>query len=231
MAGDHSFIPKNYDQLYRHYIKGDGAGGSLCKGIIRKMMRYATQDEVEILSQEVALRCVEKDVLSIFDPSKANFGGVIFFVTRTVVVKHLSKKSRNPITGLCGGYLRDGDEADGEFEPGIYYLDKLFRPEDSIKEDNLSLAGNLEILFEECRFLLVTPRHKRDQNLLPLLLMMAKQCDPQECSDQLGVTPSTIHNWIRELRRMYLELTTPRQKSTPKGEIPGWDFSLKVVDI
>ncbi len=121
-------IPKDYEELYLHYIAGTMTRPSLCQQIIRTMTKgNATEEEREVLSHDVFTRCLEKDILKVFDPSKANFGGVIFFVTRSIVVNYLSRKARNPLGNLRAGTLVESSGGDEEsFEPGVYSLDAMF---------------------------------------------------------------------------------------------------------
>jgi hypothetical protein len=200
------YVPKNYDDLYRYYILGDGNGNSLCRQIMRKILPYATPTETEELSQSVAMRLIEKQMLEKFDPQLGNFGGVIFFTTRTVCVNHLSKKSRNPITGLHGGSLASTDPDDGEFEPGVYSLDRLFGTECPDHETRMYTNIVVTELARRARKLFENPRHKRDESLFPLLKLLLSQHDPKECGAALGVTPSTIHNWLAVLKGMAKEI-------------------------
>lgn len=194
------YIPTDYEDLYRHYILGDGHGNSLCHKIVRHYLPYSDSDERETLAHDVFLRLIEKDMLKVFDPDKANFGGVIFFVTRTICVNHLARKQRNPLTGLNGGSLLSRDLEEGEFEPGLYSLDRLFGTEAPRYEDQMTARKIVGELVTWAKGLYDAPRHKRDQSLYPLLGLLADQHDPKECGAQLGVTPSTIHNWIEVLR-------------------------------
>jgi len=202
MAMDNNYVPKNYQDLYLTYIVGDGHGGSLCSTLIRRFIKHATPDETESLTHDVFLRCMEKDVIKSFDPTKANFGGVIFFVTRSICINHLDRKGRNPITGLNGGSLVETDPEDGQFEPGVYSLERIGGTTVPRIEEQIDAKRVLNSLLDELTALAAKPRHKRDQSLLPLFRLMTDQVDPQEAAAQLGVTASTIHNWQQEIRRM-----------------------------
>lgn len=218
-----NYIPKDYTDLYQYYIQGDG---SLCSKLIRSMMPYADDDERETLAHDVFARLLEKDVLvtggssrseraqalgksGVFDPTKANFGGVIFFVTRTIVGNHLGRKSRNPLTGLKGGTLSTNEPEEGEFEPGAYSLTRLFGSPAPNYEDQLDARAALSELFDWAKAFYERPRHKRDESLYPLLQMVAEERDPKECAAELGVTPSTIGNWMIVLRDQLRTITQP----------------------
>jgi len=198
-----NYVPTDYDDLYRYYIQGER---SLCSSLVRTMMPYATPDELETLPEDVFLRIQEKDMIKVFDPSKANFGGVIFFVTRTIVGNYLAKKSRNPLTGLCGGSLSSTEPEDGLFEPGAYSLTRLFGAPTPRYEAQLDARRILSELFDWAKALHDAPRHKRDQSLYPLLEMVAEETDPKEAAVRLGVTPSTISNWLVHIKDKAREL-------------------------
>jgi len=203
---ENDYVPSDYNDLYRYYIIGKGNGNSLANKLIRYYLPYATQDERETLAHDVFMRIFEQGMLARFDPTKANFGGVIFFTVRTICVNHLGRKSRNPLTGLCGGSLTQSDPEDGQFEPGMYNLDRIFPAETKAPEDMMYNRTVIEMLYEEVNELLVRNRHKRDQSLRPLLDMLAKQSTPEECALELGVTTSTIHNWIEVLADMVRDI-------------------------
>jgi DNA-directed RNA polymerase specialized sigma24 family protein len=203
---DNNYVPQNYEDLYRYYILGTGKGASLAHQLIRHFVPHATPDERETLAQDVYVRCQAKDMLKVFDPTKSNFGGVIFFVTRTVCVNHLDRKQRDPQGGLLAGSLVDRDLEDGEFEPGVYSLDRLFGSPAPDHEKRMDAEALVTRLKDWAHSLYVAPRHKRDASLYPLLNLLLEEHNPLECSEQLGVTPSTIHNWLGILRQRVLEL-------------------------
>lgn len=197
-----SYVPKDYEDLYNVYIEGDGKGNSLCQQIIRKMLPYGTPEELENLRYDVFLRILEKDLLKSYDPAKANFGGVIFFVTRTIVVNHLSKKERNPLTGLHGGSLIESSDV-GEtqvWEPGTYSLDRLF-VQDHGPEKELDAQKLYSRLLDWARKMEAAPQSLRDRSLRTLLLLMREGSTTQECAESLGVTASTVANWKGILKK------------------------------
>jgi len=194
-----NYIPTDYEDLYRYYVLGDGNGNSLTHQLIRSMMPYATPDEREVLAHDMFARLLDKGMLEKFDPSKANFGGVIFFVTRTVVANHLNKKTRNPVTGLNGGSLVTKDD-DDDFEPGVYSLDRLFAPEQVEMEAALDAKDQVRRLIEWAAAKAKFPENKRDASLHRLIELMAQEFDVRDCARELSVTPSTIRNWIKTLQ-------------------------------
>lgn len=210
---DKNFVPTNYEDLYLHYIVDDQRGQSLCSQLLRWMMPYATPDERETLRHDVFLRMQEKDIIGIYDPSKANFGGTVYFVTRTVVAHHLDKKSRNPITGLKAGSLTENDPHEDGFEPGCYHLDKIFEtaaPNYENEIDAKRLVGKLfdwaRNLHEQNQHRAADPKYKRDASMLPLLEMMIEEREPKECAEVLGVSTSTVSNWIIHLKQQLTDL-------------------------
>lgn len=203
-----SYVPKDYEDLYRYYIIGDGHGNSLCAAIIRKMMPHATPDETETLKHDVFVRLVQYDMIERFDPKKANFGGVIYFTARTVVSNHLNKKQRTPLTGLNGGSLVEESPTDEgeEFEPGVYSLNRMFGGETPNYEVQMDAKSLVTQLTSWAKAKYENPQHKRDESLYPLLSLLAEQRNAKECGKELGVTSSTIYNWIYVLREKLQEL-------------------------
>jgi hypothetical protein len=213
----YNYVPKDYGDLYLYYIEGDGFGNSLCHQLIRSFMPYATPEEHEILAHDVFLRCLKKEVLEtggssrsekakalgkpgVFDPKKANFGGVIFFVTRTVCSNYLARKGRDPLGGLYGGSLVETDPETGVFERGTYSLDRLMPPDGQTIEDQL---GDRKLVGEITRWaigLQKLDRHIRDRKILPMLQMMTEGYEAKDMGPALGVSPSTIHNWQQIVR-------------------------------
>lgn len=200
---DNTYVPKDYEDLYLHYIAGEG---SLTRNIVRKMMRHATDDEVEQLCQDVALRMIEKDMLTVFDPTKANFGGVVYFVTRTVVANHLDRKTRNPITGLSRGSIVNHELGDDDFEPGVYNLNRLFAAPTPDYASQIDARDVVSQLLSWADALAVHPQNKRDQCMRSLLDLMMEERDTKEIAKKLGVTVSTVFNWIRVLRERTTQL-------------------------
>lgn len=208
------YVPKNYEDLYRYYFIGDGLGNSLVHKLIRSMLPYATDDERETLSQDIMERILKTDQLKVFNPAKANFGGVIFYVTRSIVSNHLDRKGRTPLTGMCVGSLSETDPEDGEFEPGVYSLDRLFgteKPNQDEAIDAAYLIQQLRIWTGRLKKEVPAGREgetafKRMHSLDSLVLMMAEGYEPDEMGAKLGVTASTIHNWMGVLREKLREL-------------------------
>lgn len=205
------YIPSDYEDLYRYYIQGNG---SLCMQIIRHMMPHATPDELETLPCDVYARIQEKDMLKVFNPDKANFGGVIFFVTRTIVCNHLDRKGRNPLTGLNGGSLATNEPDEGEFEPGCYSLSRLFGAPAPNYEAQFDAREIIERLLSWSKALFENPRHKRDESLYPLLAMIAEEAEAADCAEKLGVTTSTISNWMGVIREKALEIRNELEEPT-----------------
>jgi len=203
-----NYIPKDYEDLYLYYIHGDGNGNSLCHKIIRSILSHSTQDERETLAHDVFERIMKSGMLEKFDPNKANFGGVIFFVTRSIVVNHLDRKGRTPLTGLNGGSLVITDPDDETFEPGVYNLERLFQADIPDAGHALDASTTVENLIIWAKKLHDKPAHKRDASLYPLLGLLHEGFNPKECGQELGVTPSTIHNWLQVLKAKIGDLQT-----------------------
>lgn len=202
MSRDNAFIPDDYDQLYDHYVIGEGGGDSLIHMLIRHFVRHATEDERETLAQDVVLRCIEKDVLKLFDPMKANFGGMIFVVARTVCLRFLDRKGREPLTGLYGGTLQDRSRDEDDFEPGVWNLDQLFLSTDqSAVEEEIDVRRFRVKLQNYLEMVKNRAMNRRDRELPRLVELAELGMSPQEMAKELKVTVSTIHNWREYLKK------------------------------
>ena len=186
-----SYIPSDYQDLYSSYCQV----GGLVDGIIRKKLKYATSDERETLRHDIFLRMLDKGILEYFDPSKSQFGGQVYMVARTVIVNHLERKGRNPVTGLHGGSLV---ESHGEaMLPGEWSLEALFG---SVDLPDLDRERLVDRIFSWARDLKERNRHKRDRSILPLMVALLDGNTVQECGEQLGVTRATVYNWLKFIR-------------------------------
>lgn len=197
-----NYIPTDYEDLYRYYIEGDD---SLATAIIRKKMPYATYDEIETLRHDVFVRLLDKGMLERFDPTKSNFGGVIYFTARSVIGNHLDRKGRNPLTGLHAGVLEDQNSRE-DFEPGTYSLDRMFATQPPDHEGQLEARELVQRLVNWATEREEEGRNKRDRSLKKLIYLMAEECNTKECAEELGVTVSTIFNWVQVIRQKALEL-------------------------
>lgn len=194
-------VPSSYEELYRLFIHDSD---SLCRNIIRKMMPYADDHELATLPMDVWERCVNHDVLKSFDPAKANFGGVIYFVTRSVVSNHLSEKSREPSTGLSAGSLSNGGE-DAEFEPGTYDINKIVQGSNPDVARGVEAAQVIEKLIKWAEGLCENARNVRDAKLVLLIDLLAQEYTPNEAAQKLGVSPSTVLSWTQVIQRQARE--------------------------
>lgn len=204
-----NIIPTNYEELYVHYILGTEGKQSLCKQLIKSMYRTAEDDEVENLMHDVFLRCQEFDVLAKFDATKANFGGVIFFVTRSVVRNYQNRRKRDVLgTMRAGGLVEVGDEED--FAKGTYRLDSMFITDDSPDSNALTLDAKVqaEKLLNYAKKISEYPKSLRDKNLFKLLEMMMNEYEVSEMAEKLNVGTSTVHNWMKYLREVAQGLVT-----------------------
>lgn len=189
------YVPESYEDLYLYYINGEQ---SLCRQILRSKLPFATEDERESLAHDVWLRMHDHKLMEKFDPSKSNFGGMIFFTTRTVLTTYLSRKSRNPITGLSAGSIVSSSK-DEDFEPGEFSIETLFTEEPKMEVET-DAKNTVASLFNYARACKTRNSHTRDRSLLPLLNLLSQGFEPYECAECLNVTPSTVQNWIRHLR-------------------------------
>lgn len=224
-----NYIPKDYEDLYRHYIGPVTDGSSLCRTLIRKMLPFADQDEKEILAHDVFLRIQEKEQLKKYDPTKANFGGVIFYVTRSIVVNHLAAKSRNPITGLCKGTLVEQSPDDETFEPGVYSLERLFEHDTIDLDSAIDAHRMVTSLITWAKALAADPKNKREESILPMLERMMLGEDPKIIAIKLEVTASTVHNWMEFVRDHLGKLG--HTKTVVKKVIGAWSVLFPKTDF
>lgn len=197
------FVPKTPEELYNHFFKVTG-GVSIVGTLIKGIAKHATAEEFETLSQDVFVRMLDHNLIAKFDSAKGNFGGVVFFTVRSVVVNYLERKARDPMGGLKAGSLVDQIE-DGEFEAGTYSMETL--DEGSDKEGRAVEAG--DSIAKLARYLEGLARkatNTRDRNLVKVLELLAEEQAPSEIAEALGVTKSTISNWMARIAEITTEL-------------------------
>lgn len=196
-ARDYDFIPQSYGELYAHYFKPDSKGSCIVRTLIRRQMRHATEVELEELSNEIFLRMQATNQLEVFDPKKANFGGAVFYVTRSICCNYMDRKGRDPMTGLNGGTLVEADEeADAErWQPGTYDLSKM-QTEQVGTERRFMAKEIVSRLKAWTDALAKNPRHVRDEQLGQLLDLLYEGHDVNECAKRLGRSVTTVTNWV-----------------------------------
>jgi len=194
---DYEFVPTNYQELYDHYIAGNGSN-SIARTLVRSFMTHGTDDEIETLVQDVFLRCLDKKVIEGYDPKKANFGGVIFFVVRSLCCNLLDRKDRDPLGGLYGGSLVTEDAEDGVFTPGTWNLDRFTAPARDVAS-TYEAEEQVAWLVEFTKSAKANPKNKRDESLYPLMLLLVEEYTPVECAEKLSVTTTTVTNWMKYL--------------------------------
>jgi len=194
-TNDNNFVPETVEQMCNHYYLGET---SVAAQIIRTMMPYSTPDEREDLLQSACARAIEHNILGKFDKSKGNFGGLVYVTVRSVVSTHLGRKGRNPVTGLSAGSIVDSGE---EFEMGEFQLGRMFAVDSRIDEQ-ITAGTALDDLLEYCKACFREPTNKRDRSLLPLFEFLALGYEPKEVAPKLGVTLSTVHNWMNHLKEV-----------------------------
>jgi len=195
MKKDNNFVPENAEQMWNHYFAGSD---SIANQVLRTMMPYASSEEREDLLQTAVVRAIEHNIIGKFDRTKGNFGGLVYVCVRSAVSNHLGKKERGPIDGLSKGSIV---ETDDEFEFGQFQLGRMFAVDTRIDEA-LDASEKLGSLFSYCKDCLRRNGHKRDRSLLPLLEMLAEGLAPKDCAEKLGVTLSTVHNWMGHMKEV-----------------------------
>jgi len=196
---DGSFIPKTYEELYTHYIAGSGHA-SFCKKLVRNFLPYVEVEEVDNFAHDVFLRCVQHKVIEKYDSTKANFGGVLFFVTKTICCTYLSKKTRDPIGGLRVGSLV---EASVEGSKEITLESLVVDEHEDLKHEAKDLVEKLTMKVDSIADL---GRSTRDKKLKELLGLLFEGYTVEECAAELRVTKSTVYNWLGYLKRLLEEI-------------------------
>lgn len=188
------FVPSSYQELFDHYFKT-----GMVQKLMRSFLKFGTDEEFVTLQQDIFLRMQDKKVIEGFDPEKANFGGVVFFVTRTICTNHLDRKSRDPIGGLYGGSLVEETESEEDFTPGVYSLGRYSVSSENV-EENVADRQLVNTLFAIAKKAMERNSNTRDRNLLPMLSLIAEEYTPAEVAEKLNVTQTTVTNWMKYLR-------------------------------
>lgn len=196
------YVPTSYADLYAYYFAVKN-GRSLVGTLIKGLMKHATPDEFEVLAQDTFTRMMEHKILEKFDASKANFGGAVYFTTRSVCVNYLDRKGRDPIGALNAGTVVESRE-DGEFERGVYALDSMDEGQDL--EGSREATDFLGKLAAKLEALAKNPANTRDRNLIKVLELLAKEKTPSEIAEELGVTKTTVANWTAYIQQLAKQL-------------------------
>lgn len=202
---DNKFVPTTYEELYLHYFVGKN-GSSLAKMLVRQFMPFAGKEEAEDLEAAAFLRLKDFDILTKFDPKKANFGGTIYFAIRSVCANHLAKKSRDPISGLCAGSLVEVSEEGEEFVKGSYRMDAIEAEYGAINEEAIDAKDQVSKLMSKLEIREKKGATVRDRGLKKLAELLMEGYDVKEAAEILEVGTSTIHNWLKCLRETALDL-------------------------
>lgn len=195
MAKDYDLIPKDYEELYQHYFKRSSNGSSIVRTLIRKLMPKVTEDEHEVLSQDIFTRCIDKRLLAIYDPTKANFGGAVYFVARSICVNYMERKMRDPLGVLNAGSLVETQE-DEVIRPGEYSMSRL--ETDQVGTERRYEAQEIVLrLWEWSLGMLRNAKNVRDQKMHELVKLLLEENTPKECAEKLGVSQTTVSNWTK----------------------------------
>lgn len=192
---DLDYIPADYDDLYRAFFAGND---SLAANILRKKLPYATSDESVELVHEGFCVMMESDMLERFDPEKSNFGGVVFFVMRSVIANYLRRESRKPIGKLRGPSIVSGaDPDDGEGAKGTIWAESLsaLRVRRSVS-GMVDLEDRVDRIFLWAENLAQSSTKKRESSIYSMLSLLFEGYRPCEIGRELGVSGQTITNWM-----------------------------------
>jgi len=201
MALSGEYIPRDYEDLYKAYMRGPG---SLAGTLVRKFTPGDKQEVREELVHDVFLRLMEKDMLRVFDRAKANFGGVIYFVTRTVCINYLKHRMRDPLGARRGPTIVEEQDLENR-EVGEVALDKIVLDETTPER----AVGSREQVERLRARLTNTFRGKRQEfrrvGMVAVLECLGRGDSIEEISEELGVTGSTVRNWVGLLRELLEE--------------------------
>jgi hypothetical protein len=101
---DNSYVPTDYEDLYRYYIRTPGTV-SLAEATIKRAIPTADYEQLQELAHEAFLRMKRFTILERFDADKSNFGGMVFVAARSAAVNWLSRNEHDPNGALRGGSL------------------------------------------------------------------------------------------------------------------------------
>jgi len=191
-----NFVPRSYAEMYAHYFQGSD---SLALSIAKKFCRYSTDDQIEGFVHDAFERGMKGRVLEGYNPEKANFGGVVYFLVRSICVNYLRGKGRDVQSQARSLTLTvAGNE---EFS----CLD--FTSEEEVKgsslvEERVVAEMTVADLEEKTRALSEQGTNKRDKSLYKVVVFLKQGYTPKEVAAELGVTPTTVSNWMVYLRDM-----------------------------
>lgn len=180
-------VPADYDELYRlHFMPRN----SFVRSILRRRMPLSSPDDIEDMMMEIIERCIRFDIITRFDPTKANFGGMIFNVIRSVSSNWTARVKRDPVTGLRNNAILDKSPDD---DSKVVALDNLFR--DERLGSSFEFSDRIRSLLEWAESCVRRNENKRDRSMVDFVNLLIEGYTPQEIAEKLGVTASTIHNW------------------------------------
>ena len=139
-------------------------------------------------------RAMKYDVLGKFDEGKSNFGGVVYFVVRSVCVNSMRKKARDPLN-----FSLSLVEETEEGEKGVISLEVCEGEEGSRLEDKLVAELTVHRLEGVVNGLAKEGANKRDRSLGKMVAMMKQGYTSVEIASELGVTAMTVSNWMKYL--------------------------------
>ena len=195
----HSYIPLNYEALYQVYFaRGPFTGcNTQYYGVpLAQLLCPYTgdSDTFSTFPNTLYLYCLEKDVLTLFDEKKGNFGGILFLMARNRAEKERAL-ARNPVVKASSIHTSQEEE----FIPGSYDIDAIRPPQRSLLSGCITQI-DMEIVASFAKDALARGITRRDKSLQPLLGLLYSGYTYPEIAQSLGVTLATVHNWVAHLR-------------------------------
>lgn len=174
------FVPTTYEDLYLHYF-ADRAGWAA--GVVRRYFKGAAESgDLDDLLHDSWMRCRRQELLEKYDPTRGNFGGLIFQAVRSECLNRLGRDERTPTEGAAGLH-----EIRGAMEPT--------QEEDAQAASVLRL---LEAVAEEAAE--GADPGSRDAKLGQMVAMLLDEATGPEVADALGISKASVCYWRRDLR-------------------------------
>lgn len=191
-----SYIPSSYEDLYLHYFADKV---SLGRQLVRHFIKFTDAEEFEDLVNDSFTRMIGNRILEKFNPEKANFGGAVFFCVRSACVNHLSRRSREPLTGLRGGSIVEDLDSDVPSHTYALSLGMYLESKAPSIEGVLIAEQEVSILRAYVKRRKEKNQNKRDRCISDLVDLLYEGYTELEAAEKLGVTLTTIRNWMKWL--------------------------------
>lgn len=183
-------VPSDYGVMHRMYFAGTHC---LAYRLAARLVPHGTSQDWEDLAAAAMTRAIQHKILEGYDASKANFGGVVYFLVRSVCVNYLRYRTHDPIGNLRRETVvhEEGEERDlllevvdskAPYVEDILTKEEVFRKVEEFSHTRTQIGAN-----------------KRDRSVEELVGLIKLGAEPEECAQKLGVSIPTIKNWTNYL--------------------------------